>query len=158
MLVSPSIKPNGPYRFLVPTFSGLTRIRVLYRRFGLLWTLASEVPLNLMQKACLAKAPITVDAEYLWRGTTRDSLADFLNQHLSTEGIQQSRFIIVHGNTFLTNLNHKVSETGHRLSPLERLRGHEFSHRNLVPVLLRPPKVISRLLLQPAFRAPAETL
>ena len=135
MLVSPSIKPNGPYRFLVSPVNGLTRIRVryrrFYRRFGLLWTIAGEVPLNLMQKACLAKAPIAVDAEYLWRGATRYSFADFLNQHLSVEGIPQSRFIIVHGNTFLTNLNHKVSETGHRLSPLERLRGHEFSHRNL---------------------------
>ena len=111
-----------------------------------------------MQKACLAKAPITVDAKYLRRGAARDSLADFLDQHLSAEGIQQSRFIIVHGNTFLTNLNHKVFETGRRVSPLERLRGHEFSHHNLVPVLLRPPKVISHLLLQPAFRTPAETL
>ena len=116
MLVSPSIKPNSSYRFLVSPFHVLTRIRVLYhrfhRRFGLLWTIAGEIPLNLMQKACLAKAPITVNAEYLWRGATRDSLADFLNQHLSAEGIQQSRFIIVHGNTFLANLSHQVSETG----------------------------------------------
>ena len=131
MLVSPSIKPNGPYRFLVSPSNGLTGTRVLYGHFGLLWTIAGKVPLNLMQKTCLTKAPITVDAEYLWRGATRDSLADFLNQHLSAEGIQQSRFIIVHGNTFLTNLNHEVSETGHRLSPLKRLRGHELSYRNL---------------------------
>ena len=109
MLVSPSIKPNGPYRFLVSPFNGLTGTRVFYGRFGLLWTIAGKVPLNLMQKACLTKAPITVDAEYLWRGATRDSLADFLNQHLSAEGIQQSRFIIMHGQTFL---NHKISETG----------------------------------------------
>ena len=110
MLISPSIKPNGPYRFLVSPVNGLTRTRVLYRCYGLLWTIAGEVPLNLMQKACLAKTPIAVDAEYLWRGATRDSLADFLNQHLSAEGIQQSRFIIMHGQTFLTNLNHKLSQ------------------------------------------------
>ena len=109
MLVSPSIEPNSLDRFLVSPYIGLTRIRILYRRFGLLWTIACEVPLNLMQKACLAKAPITVDTKYRWRGARRDSIADFLDQHLSAEGIQQSRFIIMHDKTFLADVSHNVS-------------------------------------------------
>ena len=111
MLVSPSIEPNGPYRFLVFPLNVFTDIlRIPCRRLGLLRTIAGKVPLNLMQKACLAEAPITVDTENLWQGTVRDSIADFLDQHPSVEGIQQSRFIIMHCQTFLTNLNHTISQ------------------------------------------------
>ena len=96
MLVSPGIEPNGPNHFLVFPFLVLTRNRILYLRFGLLWTISGEVQLNLMQKACLAKAPIAVDAEYLWRDAVRDSIADFFDQRLSVEGIQQRRFVVMH--------------------------------------------------------------
>ena len=96
VLISPCIEPDSPYRFLIFPFVDSVLGRFPCGLFGLLWTIADQIPLNLMQKARLAKTPITMDAEHLRRRAAGDGFADFPDDGSSIEGVQQRRFVVVH--------------------------------------------------------------
>ena len=97
MLIAPRLEPDDAGMQLVYT-AGQTFVQLCAvggRNITLLRAVAAEIPLQLLQEAGLAKAPVTMDADHVRRLAGGDGIADLADKRPAFELVEQRRFVIV---------------------------------------------------------------